>query len=57
MWTVNAVLDVEVVSGSGRVIAFGSLVTNGSQDPTTFEMGFDDALLGAARGGGSEGPR
>jgi hypothetical protein len=47
VWTVNAVLDVEVVSGSGRVIAFGSLVTNGSQDPTTFEMGFDGALLDA----------
>ena len=57
IWTVNAVLEVEVVSGSGRIIAFGSLVTNGSQDPTTFEMGFDDALLGAALGGGPEGPR
>jgi len=44
----NARIDAEVVSGSGRVIAYGSLIANGSQDPTTFEMTYDDAVLGAA---------
>jgi len=29
-----------VVSGDGRVIAFGSRIANGSQDATTFEMSF-----------------
>jgi hypothetical protein len=36
--TGNARLEVEVTSGSGRVIAYGSQIANGSQDPTTFEM-------------------
>jgi len=34
----NARLTVEVLSGSGRVIAFGSGVANGSQDASTFEL-------------------
>ncbi|MBI4914341.1 MAG: hypothetical protein HY825_00710 [Acidobacteria bacterium] len=55
VWTVNAILDVEVVSGSGRVIAFGSLITNGSQDPTTFEMAFADTLLGSGGAGSITG--
>jgi hypothetical protein len=55
VWTVNAVLDVEVASGSGRVIPFGSLITNGSQDPTTFEMAFDDTLLGSGGAGSITG--
>jgi len=46
----NTVLEIEVTSGAGRVIAFGSGITNGSQDPTTFEMAFDDALLGCEAG-------
>ena len=46
--TENARLDVEVVSGSGRVIAYGSGIANGSQDPTTFEMSYADTLLGIA---------
>ena len=46
--TDNMQLDVEVISGTGKVIAYGSAIANGSQDPTTFEMTYDDALLGAA---------
>jgi len=34
----NARLRVQVVSGVGRVIAYGTGIANGSQDPTTFEM-------------------
>lgn len=41
----NARLGITVLDGSGRVIAFGSQVANGSQDPTTFEMAFADDLL------------
>jgi hypothetical protein len=40
-------LELEVISGSGRVIAYGSGIANGSQDPTTFEMAYADSLLGA----------
>jgi hypothetical protein len=36
--TENARLEVEVISGEGKVIAYGSQIANGSQDPTTFEM-------------------
>jgi hypothetical protein len=43
--TVNARLTVEVTAGSGKVIAFGSGVANGSQDPTTYEMAFRNELL------------
>jgi hypothetical protein len=45
--TEDARLEVEVVSGSGRVIAYGSGIANGSQDPTTFEMTYPDAVLGS----------
>jgi len=41
----NARLTVEVLSGEGRVIAFGSSVANGSQDASTVEMAFADELL------------
>lgn len=47
--TTNTRLEVRVTSGTGRVIAFGSSIANQSQDPTTFEMQFRDALIG---GGG-----
>jgi hypothetical protein len=46
--TDNMRLDVEVISGTGKVIAYGSAIANGSQDPTTFEMTYGEALLGAA---------
>jgi len=48
--THNARLTVLVSQGSGRVIAFGSLVANGSQDPSTMEMSFRDELLGGGGG-------
>ncbi|HPC84378.1 MAG TPA: hypothetical protein P5234_13675 [Thermoanaerobaculaceae bacterium] len=51
--TQNARLTVAVTSGSGRVIAFGSQVAQGSQDPSTFEMAFKDALLAENGSGGS----
>jgi len=41
----NARLTVEVLLGTGRVIAFGSSVANGSQDASTFEMAYADSLL------------
>jgi hypothetical protein len=44
--TENARLELEVISGAGRVIAYGSGIANASQDPTTFEMTYSDALLG-----------
>jgi hypothetical protein len=46
--TENTRLKVEVVSGTGRIIAYGSGIANGSQDPTTFEMEYKDSLLGIA---------
>ena len=45
--TDNARLEVEVISGSGKVIAYGSMIANGSQDPTTFEMTYAESLLAA----------
>jgi hypothetical protein len=44
--TENARLQVTVLSGTGKVVAFGSGLANGSQDPSTFEMKFRDELLG-----------
>jgi hypothetical protein len=43
--TENARLQVAVISGSGRVIAFGSALANSSNDPSTFEMSFSDELI------------
>ncbi|PWB67870.1 MAG: hypothetical protein C3F15_17350 [Holophagae bacterium] len=47
----NIRLTVTVTSGNGRVIAFGSSVSNGAQDPSTLEMAFADSLLGGGQGG------
>jgi hypothetical protein len=44
--TDNVRLELEVTSGSGKVIAYGSGIANGSQDPTTFEMQYQEKLLG-----------
>jgi len=41
----NVRLSVNVIAGSGRAIAFGSGLANASNDPSTFEMSFDEALL------------
>ncbi len=51
--TDNARLTVEVLSGTGRVIAFGSSVSNGLQDPSTLEMAYADSLLAANSSGGT----
>jgi hypothetical protein len=50
--TENARLDLEVLSGGGRIVAFGSGIANGSQDPSTFEMSFRDDLLAENAGSG-----
>jgi len=47
----NIWLRFEVISGTGKIIAFGTGVTNGSNDPSTFEMQFADSLLGSGGGG------
>jgi hypothetical protein len=44
--TENGRLEVEVIAGTGKVIAYGSGIANASQDPTTFEMVYSDELLG-----------
>ncbi|PWB74666.1 MAG: hypothetical protein C3F15_07525 [Holophagae bacterium] len=49
----NIRLTVTVTSGNGRVIAFGSSVSNGAQDPSTLEMAFADELLGGGGQGGT----
>ncbi|MGV8038866.1 MAG: hypothetical protein AB2L07_01885 [Thermoanaerobaculaceae bacterium] len=49
--TDNARLTVAVTGGTGRVIAFGSQVAQGSQDPSTFEMAFRDSLLAESSSG------
>ena len=43
--TTNSRLEAEVISGAGKVIAYGSGIANGSQDPTTFEAVYADTLL------------
>jgi len=48
----NVRLRLEVMSGSGKIVAFGSGIANDSNDPSTFEMAFSDELLG---GGGGTG--
>ena len=48
---INSRISASVVNGSGRVICYGSLVTNDTefpkpvQDPTTFEMVYPESLL------------
>jgi hypothetical protein len=46
-------VEVEVSSGSGKVIAFGSSIANGSEDPSTMEMHYADSLLAENSSGGS----
>ncbi len=45
--TTNCRLNVEVTSGNGAVLAYGTGIANGSQDPTTFEMVTESSALGA----------
>jgi len=49
----NHRVEVAVTGGSGKVIAFGSSIANGSDDPSTVEMHFADSLLAENSGGGS----
>ncbi len=42
--TDNGRLHISVSGGAGRVIAFGSGIANGSQDPSTFEMHVENAI-------------
>jgi len=46
----NGRIEVTVTAGSGRVLAFGSLIANGSEDPSTIEMLFADSALGGSGG-------
>jgi len=39
--TDNGRIEVEVSSGNGRVLVFGSSIANQSQDPSTFEMALE----------------
>ena len=49
----NVRLTVTVISGKGRVIAFGSSISNDLDDPSTLEMRFADSLLATNSGGGT----
>jgi hypothetical protein len=49
----NVRLRVEVVSGSGRVVAFGTGIANRSNDSSVFEMSYADSLLASNSSGGS----
>ncbi|MEW5876536.1 MAG: hypothetical protein AB1751_00520 [Acidobacteriota bacterium] len=49
----NHQVEIEVTGGTGKVIAFGSSIANGSDDPSTVEMHFADSLLAENSGGGS----
>ena len=53
--TENSRLEVEVISGTGKVIAYGSAIANGSQDPTTFEMEYPPRVLAGEAVSGLEG--
>jgi len=48
----NIRLHLEVLTGDGKILAFGSGIANVSNDPSTFEMAFSDELLGSGSGGG-----
>jgi hypothetical protein len=43
----NLRFKFEVTGGAGKILAVGSLVANGTNDGTTFEMSFADSLLAA----------
>lgn len=46
----NAILEMHVVGGTGKVVVVGSGVANHSNDATTFEMAFRDELVGSPAG-------
>ncbi len=49
----NSRLTITALSGTGSLIAFGSCIANKSQDPSTAEMLYDEALLAGSSGSGS----
>jgi hypothetical protein len=51
--TENARITVEVVGGTGRIIAFGSGLANTSNDPSTFDMSYSEELLAEYAGTGT----
>ena len=51
----NLRLHLSVVDGAGQIVAFGSGLANGSNDPSTFEMSFRDELLASGGPGGGDG--
>lgn len=63
----DGTVSIDVTTGDGKVAAIGSLIANGSQDSTTFEMQFSTASLigppgpqgpaGPAGPAGAQGPR
>ena len=50
----NVTIEIEVVGGTGRVVAFGSGLANASNDPSTFEMSFRDDLLASQSTAGGD---
>jgi len=48
-------LEVEVISGAGKVIAYGSGIANASNDPTTFEMAYPSRVLAESAAPGITG--
>ncbi|MFI5165273.1 MAG: tail fiber domain-containing protein [Thermoanaerobaculales bacterium] len=46
----NALLQISVTSGNGKILAYGTHNTNTSQDGTGFEMAFKQSLLSGSGG-------
>jgi hypothetical protein len=53
--TTNGRLEATVVSGTGKVMLYGTLIANGSQDSAGFEMSFKDGLLAESAASATEG--
>jgi microcystin-dependent protein len=52
----NGIVIARIVSGEGRIVIGGSLVANGSQDSSSFEMGFRDLAVAVPGPVGPQGP-
>lgn len=50
--TQNARLTIEVTSGLGEIIAYATSIANTTNDPTTYEMAFNEGLLVTSRATG-----
>ena len=54
----NATIKLRATDGDGRMVAAGSLVANGSQDASSFEMAFSEStLIGPQGPAGPQGPQ